>query len=59
MGDGNGKARVETGILAISIARVTSAAEWERLTAETRGLVDEELLYVAVDWLQRDAQQVW
>ena len=42
-----------------TLARVTSAAEWERLTAETRGLVDEELLYVAVDWLQRDAQQVW
>ena len=30
-------------------------AEWRRVLRETSGLVEADLLYVAVDWLQRDA----
>ena len=42
-----------------SLARITSEDDWQRLLQETDGLVDAELLYVAVDWLQRDATQLW
>lgn len=41
-----------------SLARVTSEEDWEQLCHATHGLVDHELLYVAVEWLQRDATQL-
>ena len=37
-----------------SLARVTSEDQWQQLLLETDGLLDAELLYTAVDWLQRD-----
>jgi len=33
---------------------VTSEDQWQQLLLETDGLLDAELLYTAVDWLQRD-----
>ena len=38
-----------------SLARVTSEADWEHVCAETQGLVDRDLLYTAIEWLQSDA----
>lgn len=37
-----------------ALARVRSEGDWDRLRHETHGLVDERLLYLAIDWLQRD-----
>ena len=33
--------------------------EWQQLLAETDGLLDPELLYTCVSWLQRDQQLDW
>jgi hypothetical protein len=41
-----------------SLARVTSEEAWEQLLRDTEGLIDPQLLYVAVDWLQRDGPQL-
>ena len=35
-----------------------SEDEWEQMLREIDGLVDAELLYAAVDWLQRDHVQL-
>jgi hypothetical protein len=42
-----------------SLARITSEEEWQRLLLETDGLVDMELLYMVIDWMQRDQAQLW
>ena len=41
------------------LARVTSEEDWAHLVRETAGLVDDELLYTAVEWLQQDGVQMW
>ena len=43
-----------------SLARVASEEDWQQLVLETDGLVESDLLYAAIDWLQRDDQlQLW
>ena len=42
-----------------SLARVTSQQEWEDLVLETDALIDRDLLYTAIDWLQHDTMQLW
>ena len=42
-----------------SLAQVTSEEAWQELLRETSGLVDAQLLYTAIDWLQRDAPRIW
>ena len=42
-----------------SLAKVASEHEWQQLLAETDGLLDPELLYTCVSWLQRDQQLDW
>ena len=42
-----------------SLARVTSEEGWDRLVGETEGLIDAELLFKAVDWMQRDQLQIF
>ena len=39
------------------LARVTSEEAWEQLLAETAGLLDPNLLYSAISWLQ-DSEQL-
>ena len=41
------------------LARVTSEESWEQLLLETDGLLDPQLLYFAIQWLQRDQPQLW
>ena len=41
-----------------SLSRVTSEHEWEQMLREVDGLVDANLLYAAIDWLQRDHVQL-
>ena len=41
------------------LARVTSEESWEQLLLETDGLLDPQLLYSAIQWLQRDQPQLW
>ena len=41
-----------------SLARVTTEEAWEQLLRETEGLIDPQLLYVAIEWLQRDGPQL-
>lgn len=42
-----------------SMAKVTCEEEWQQLLLETDGLLDPELLYTCVDWLQRDQVLLW
>lgn len=42
-----------------ALARVTSEEAWERVVRETEGLVDADLLFAAVDWMQRDQVQTF
>ena len=38
-----------------ALARTTDERDWEHLCAVTVGLVDRDLLYTAIEWLQSDA----
>lgn len=42
-----------------SLAKVTSEEEWQKLLLETDGLLDAELLFMCIDWLQRDQALLW
>lgn len=40
------------------LARVRNEIDWEQLLAETNGLVNHELIFTAIEWLQRDQPQL-